>query len=1573
MAESVARVKILAQIEGLEGFDKLKGAFKGLQQAIGPAESELAKARQQILEFGKAGEKTEQVIKGQIDALKALQGQASISGTVYRQLGKDIQELSGVYKEAATGVKQFTDAQLKSQIVGSKPNVFDKQIAALRRGLQGIKVYTREYTDALTEIERRRLPFDAAVGRQGVIAAAEAYSQGGKGGAALPELPNTTAGLNQRMSELAKELDNVARGGERWIQVQREMSRLQRELAYQPKSPEVRAALDRLSQSRGINSRSGFLAFSQGAEQRVDEAARREQERRQALYDKPLDRPRPPSELFQSIAGISNQTASNQLQLMERSYREVADSIRQASSASDGSLSSLQRQRAAWEQLRATIGPLDKEYAQIEMQARKAIGVLDRQIGRQQIGGRGGAGQVGQGLGALAASGIFGGPEGFLGSAGGAAIGGLLGGPAGFATGSFIGGSVGAYGGMFRQSLAGLSTYAADIGKLEIALKGITKTQEEYERALAASASVTRDFNVPQLEATRGMTQLSAAVIGAGGRVADAEVVFRNVTAAIKASGGSAEDVQGALTALGQIFSKGKVSAEELQGQLGERLPGAVTMFAQATGRTLPQLQKDLEQGVVGLSDLMKFITSDQGLGQFEQRAKDVAQSSADAGARLTATWNDTKRAIGEALLPLGAQIQDSLGRALKEATPALVEIAKGLASFINLIVSNADVIGSLAAQVIKLGVTFAGAGFAIKAFGALMGPIRGGLALLGAAFGTTTAQAVVAQQKLTAFGLRAKAIAASLAAPIVVTVAIVGAEIVWNWISKIKEARDRLKSASTDLRGEAWVKSIGGAAKDTASLQKEVSAAGRAYQLAADKIKAYKKEQATTPFKPRQEFLAEQIAAEEAVLKVAESRYKAGIEELANRKPTPKTSLTDFATTTPKGDLDREALDKLQRDRDAEALRQQQYNETVAKNRIALDDAVHQNAMELIRKRYEYEQELISKQRDNWVKSQTGGARTVAGIVSQFLGEIDQLQGRMAQAQQKVIDATQELKSAQAMAAVTTSSIPAAVGGRTSGGVANMLPGTRGGPNINEGVGYGRGRLHAGQDLGLDVGDPIHARMAGEIIKAYRTGFGDAGGAVVIRYEDGRQGTYGHTLPSVRQGQMVAAGQKIATVAPDGQNTHLHYELRDQMGRLLNPLNAIKESLRVPAGQTKGAGLAAAARRDVSAEGSANVAAEEVKAANEAAKLTVEQLSKLTPETVKGFVFDLTDDLRQQNAAMQDSASIIALRNKLQLDGVRPEVIESEVKKAEAVQANNQALGVLTPLLNAAKAKLDELNAANKGNTDEAKAAQMQVDAYSKGIADLNTNLSENTRLTNEATAAQIAFNDAMRFRQDTRIGEGFKEGVQDYVESIGTMRKATAELAVSGIKGVEDAILSLVTTGTANFRQFAADILTQTARMIIQQMVLRTIFQGLGFFGNGGVVGGASTNFTPGVVSSGMEWSFAKGGAFAKNGIQPFATGGVVTRPTLFKFASGGTMRTGLMGEAGPEAIMPLRRGRDGKLGVAGSGGGGNVTVNVSVDASGSKVQGDSSQGEQLGRAVSRAVQDELLRQKRPGGLLA
>ena len=97
-----------------------------------------------------------------------------------------------------------------------------------------------------------------------------------------------------------------------------------------------------------------------------------------------------------------------------------------------------------------------------------------------------------------------------------------------------------------------------------------------------------------------------------------------------------------------------------------------------------------------------------------------------------------------------------------------------------------------------------------------------------------------------------------------------------------------------------------------------------------------------------------------------------------------------------------------------------------------------------------------------------------------------------------------------------------------------------------------------------------------------------------------------------------------------------------------------------------------------------------------------------------------------------------------------------------------------------------------------------------------------------------------------------------------------------------------------------------------------------------------------------------FASGGAFSQGRVMPFAKGGVVASPTSFPMRGG----TGLMGEAGPEAIMPLTRGPDGRLGVQAQGGGRPVSIvmNISTpDVSGFQ-RSHSQIAAQMGRALAR-----------------
>ncbi|CDH24789.1 phage tail tape measure protein [Xenorhabdus bovienii] len=137
----------------------------------------------------------------------------------------------------------------------------------------------------------------------------------------------------------------------------------------------------------------------------------------------------------------------------------------------------------------------------------------------------------------------------------------------------------------------------------------------------------------------------------------------------------------------------------------------------------------------------------------------------------------------------------------------------------------------------------------------------------------------------------------------------------------------------------------------------------------------------------------------------------------------------------------------------------------------------------------------------------------------------------------------------------------------------------------------------------------------------------------------------------------------------------------------------------------------------------------------------------------------------------------------------------------------------------------------------------------------------------------------------------------------------------------------------GTKSFSESMKELSASLAQSIIQDLV-RIAMQALitkavsGFFGGAGggsatLANGQAVPMPPQNIST-----FAKGGALSSPSLSAYS-GQVVSNPTLFKFADG----AGLMGEAGPEAILPLKRGPDGALGVRAAGGTGNQTT-IKVD---------------------------------------
>jgi hypothetical protein len=186
---------------------------------------------------------------------------------------------------------------------------------------------------------------------------------------------------------------------------------------------------------------------------------------------------------------------------------------------------------------------------------------------------------------------------------------------------------------------------------------------------------------------------------------------------------------------------------------------------------------------------------------------------------------------------------------------------------------------------------------------------------------------------------------------------------------------------------------------------------------------------------------------------------------------------------------------------------------------------------------------------------------------------------------------------------------------------------------------------------------------------------------------------------------------------------------------------------------------------------------------------------------------------------------------------------------------------------------------------------------------------------------------------------------------EKFNTILNATTPVVDNLFDSISNVVAGTMTAkeAFASFLNSVADMLADTAKKMIAQYIAIGIARMFAGFAPG-VANAASPEAY--AVGTGASIEVAAKGATFSNGIAKFARGGIVDSPTLFKFAQGGAMQTGLMGEAGPEAIMPLTRGPGGQLGVSNFGGGGDVNVVVNVDAKGSSVEGDQQSANRLGR---------------------
>ncbi|EFC4004327.1 phage tail tape measure protein [Escherichia coli] len=227
-----------------------------------------------------------------------------------------------------------------------------------------------------------------------------------------------------------------------------------------------------------------------------------------------------------------------------------------------------------------------------------------------------------------------------------------------------------------------------------------------------------------------------------------------------------------------------------------------------------------------------------------------------------------------------------------------------------------------------------------------------------------------------------------------------------------------------------------------------------------------------------------------------------------------------------------------------------------------------------------------------------------------------------------------------------------------------------------------------------------------------------------------------------------------------------------------------------------------------------------------------------------------------------------------------------------------------------------------------------------------LNRQLNENRRYWQEQMQADWK-NGAMR-------------AFQNFTENADNAAGTAEQMFTVAFNSAGNALATFCTTGKLNFKSFTSSLLSDLAKIMAQMAMMQAV-KGIGSaFGWGSA---AAASVTPN----------ADGGVYQSADLSRYS-GTVVNRPTFFAFAKG----AGVMGEAGPEAILPLRRGADGKLGVvADIGGSGMVMFAPQYNI---EINNDGTNG-QIGPATlkvfydlgKKAAADFMQQQSRDGGLLS
>ncbi len=280
----------------------------------------------------------------------------------------------------------------------------------------------------------------------------------------------------------------------------------------------------------------------------------------------------------------------------------------------------------------------------------------------------------------------------------------------------------------------------------------------------------------------------------------------------------------------------------------------------------------------------------------------------------------------------------------------------------------------------------------------------------------------------------------------------------------------------------------------------------------------------------------------------------------------------------------------------------------------------------------------------------------------------------------------------------------------------------------------------------------------------------------------------------------------------------------------------------------------------------------------------------------------------------------------------------------------------------------------------DQRKELQNQLQSGDLDQAGYETRTQALSSALSDRLKIQEDYYKSMDAMQSDWMG-GVSDGLANWLDASSDYSTAAAGVVSSSMDSALDNVAGMLMGNKASWKDWASSVLSMIAKVALQMAAVNLIgglVSSVGGAVGGAAAGGASANNS---FSSGAYNNLtlnAKGGVYQSHDLSQYS-GSVVSSPTLFAFAKG----AGLMGEAGPEAIMPLTRAADGSLGVralgTGSGAGGtsiSVSAPVTIQGGGAgetSTANTTTAAQQLKGMIEKTINDWARKEMTPGGILA